>query len=140
VLRLHAELRFTAEEVVAHLPAIGEEILPRRWDAGAREVRSDPLLSIPPRVYVADLLGRRTGRDGKVQCPFHEDRRASLHAYPTGTRGWFCFSCRRGGTIYDLASGVWGLQTHGRDFVELRSRLLDRYGRELSASRAGIER
>jgi hypothetical protein len=135
VLRLHAELRFSVDEVVAHLPAIGEEILERRWDASAREVHDDPLLAIPPRTYVADLLGRRPGRDGKVQCPFHDDEHASLHAYPTGQRGWFCFSCRRGGTIYDLAAAVWGLQTRRRDFVELRTRLLDRYQRELSAPR-----
>ncbi|WP_081685631.1 CHC2 zinc finger domain-containing protein [Candidatus Solirubrobacter pratensis] len=135
VLRLHAELRFTSEEVVAHLPTIDDEILQRRWDAETRGLRNDPLLSVPPRVYVGDLLGRRPGRDGKVQCPFHTDEHASLHAYPTGTRGWFCFSCRRGGTIYDLAAAVWGLQTRGRDFVEIQRRLLDRYRRELSVGR-----
>jgi hypothetical protein len=135
VFRLHAELRFAAEEVVAHLPATGEDILQRRWDAGARELRDDPLLAVPPPVYVADLLGRRPGRDGKVQCPFHTDEHASLLAYPTGTRGWFCFSCRRGGTIYDLAAAVWGIQTRGRDFVDLRARLLDRYEHELAAHR-----
>jgi hypothetical protein len=140
VLRLHSELRFTPEDVVGHLPTIGEEIIQRRWDTGTRDVRDDPLLRIPPRVYVADLLARSPGRDGKVQCPFHDDQHASLHAYPTGTQGWFCFSCRRGGTIYDLAAGAWGLQPRGRDFVELRSRLLERYRRELSASRTGIER
>jgi hypothetical protein len=136
VLRLHAELRFTAEEVVAVLPAVGEETLHRRWDATAREVRDDPLLTIPPHVYVTDLVGARPGRDGKVPCPFHEDKRASLHAYPTGARGWCCFSCRRGGTIYDLAAGVWGRQTRGRDFVEVRNRLLDLYARQINAARA----
>ena len=108
----------------------------------ARALPDDPLLLVPPRVYVGDLLGRTPGRDGKVQCPFHTDEHASLHAYPTGTRGWFCFSCRRGGTIYDLAAGVWGLQTRGQDFVELRTRLLNHYRRELSSRRtlSGIER
>jgi hypothetical protein len=142
VLRLHAELRFDADEVVAHLPTIGDEILRRCWDAGTRECSDDVLLAIPPRVYVADLLGLPPGRDGKLACPFHDDKRASLHAYPTGSRGWFCFSCRRGGTIYDLAAAVWGLQTRGRDFVEVRTRLMDRYDRELSAHRtlSGLER
>ncbi len=142
VLRLHDELRFSAEEVVGHLPAVDDAIVNRRWDAAARAVGDDPLLSIPPRAYIADLLDRAPGRDGKVQCPFHTDEHASLHAYPTGTRGWFCFSCRRGGTIYDLAASVWGLQTRGRDFVEIRGRLLDRYQRELSVERtlSGITR
>jgi hypothetical protein len=139
VLRLNPELRFTADEVVARLPSRGEEVLERRWDASSRTGRDDPLLSIPPRVYIADLLGR-PGRDGKVECPFHEDQHASLHAYPTGARGWFCFSCRRGGMIYDLAAAVWNLDTRGRGFVELRSRLLDRYRRDLSMRANGIER
>jgi hypothetical protein len=45
----------------------------------------------------------------------------------------------RGGTIYDLAAAVWNVQTRGRGFIELRTRLLERYERELSASR-GVER
>ena len=75
---------------------------------------------------------RGHGPSFKGRCPFHEDRRASLHVYPTGRQGWCCFSCRRGGTIYDLAAGVWGLGTRGRDFVLVREQLLERYGRELS--------
>jgi hypothetical protein len=70
-----------------------------------------------------------------VTCPFHDDSHASLHAYPTGNRGWFCFSCRRGGTIYDLAAAVWNIEPRGRGFIGLRSRLLERYGRELAAAR-----
>ena len=139
VLRLHSNLRFVAEEVVAHLPRIDDGLVQRRWDAGARSVRDDPLLAVPPRLYVADLVGRRPGRDGKVTCPFHDDSHASLHAYPTGARGWFCFSCRRGGTIYDLAAAVWNIEPRGRGFIELRSRLLERYAREISSTRE-IER
>jgi hypothetical protein len=131
VLRLHPELRFTREEVVDHLPTVGQDVLRRRWDAPAREHRDDPLLTVEPRVYVADLLGVAPGRDRKVACPFHEDRRASLHVYPTGRQGWCCFSCRRGGTISDLAAGVWGMGTRGPDFVRVRDQLLERYGREL---------
>jgi hypothetical protein len=140
VLRLHPELRFAPEEVVDRLPAVGQDVLRRRWDAPAREARDDPLLTIPPHVYVTDILGVRPGRDRKVSCPFHEDKRASLHLYPTGAQGWCCFSCRRGGTIYDLAAGVWGLRTRGRDFLEVRNRLLERYGRELRAPVQEISR
>ena len=77
VLRLDAELRFTLEEV-ARATARGRAttIVRRRWDApGAREP-DDPLLAIPPRVYVADLLGRPPGREPQGPCPFHEDKRA----------------------------------------------------------------
>jgi hypothetical protein len=88
---------------------------PRRVD--------DPLRSIDPDVYVAALTGRKPGRDRKVSCPFHRDRTPSLHAYETPEDGWFCFGCRRGGSVYDLGAGVMGLSTRGREFVELRRRL-----------------
>jgi hypothetical protein len=131
VQRLNAELRFNVDEVIGRLPRIGDEVVRRRWDAPSRANVDDPLLAIPPRHYVEDLLGVRPGRNGKVPCPFHHDARPSLHVYPTGTRGWCCFSCRRGGTIYDLAAEIWGLQTRGRDFIELRNRLSERYERQL---------
>jgi hypothetical protein len=133
VQRLHAALRFTVEEVVDHLPSVGQDVLRRRWDVPARESHEDPLLSIAPDVYVSDLLRVRVGRNRKVSCPFHEDKRASFHVYPTGAQGWCCFSCRRGGTIYDLAAGLWGMGTRGRDFIRVREQLLERYGREINA-------
>jgi DNA primase len=102
---------------------------------GSGPPRRDALLTIPPAVYVRDLLGVTPGRNRKVRCPFHDDARPSLHVYPTGERGWCCFSCRRGGTIYDLAAKVWGLQTRGGDFGELRRRLMDIYRRELAVHR-----
>ena len=94
----------------------------------------DPLLRIPPPVYVGELLGVRSRRGAKVQCPFHRDEIPSLHVYATAERGWSCFSCGRGGSIYDLAAGLWGYETRGRDFVRLRTALLERFTRELSRS------
>ncbi|MDA0161258.1 CHC2 zinc finger domain-containing protein [Solirubrobacter ginsenosidimutans] len=135
VLRLDAQLRFNVEEITGHLPEVSDEIVRRRWDAVPRSNLDDPLLSIPPRHYVADLLGVKPGRNNKVSCPFHNDDRPSLHVYPTGDRGWCCFSCRRGGTIYDLAAAIWGMQTRGRDFVEVRRRLTELYGRGIDRSR-----
>ncbi|MDA0168432.1 hypothetical protein OJ998_04975 [Solirubrobacter taibaiensis] len=135
VLRLHSELRFSVAAVARNLPTVREDVVERRWSMPPRGTTGDPLLEIPPREYITDLVGVRPGRTGKVRCPFHQDVRPSLHAYPTGARGWCCFSCRRGGTIYDLAAGVWGLETRGRDFVELRRRLTDMYARELGVAR-----
>lgn len=139
VLRFDTHVRFNTDEVIGDLPAVSDDIVQRRWDSPARARNDDPLLTIPPREYVTDLLGVRPGRNGKVSCPFHNDDRPSLHVYPTGDRGWCCFSCRRGGTIYDLAGHVWGLQTRGRDFIEIRRRLMDCYERQLNA-RTGYER
>jgi len=85
---------------------------PRRVD--------DPLRALAPDVYVAALTGQKVGRDRKVSCPLHHDRTPSLHAYEAPDDGWFCFSCRRGGSVYDLGGGVMGLSTRGREFLQLR--------------------
>jgi hypothetical protein len=120
--------------VLAHVPTVDTSTVERRWVSHRGGARRDPLLAVPPAVYVRDLLGVKPGRNRKVRCPFHDDAQPSLHVYPTGTRGWCCFSCRRGGTIYDLAAGVWGLKTRGADFHEVRRRLLEIYDRELRAA------
>ena len=55
---------------------------------------------------------------------FHEDGTASLQLYNDGT--WYCFgACKAGGSIFDFASRVFGLETKGRAFLELRGRLAD---------------
>jgi hypothetical protein len=52
-----------------------------------------------------------------------------LHVYETPERGWYCFgSCRRGGTIYDLAAPLYGLQARGDDFKRLRAKLRRTFG------------
>jgi hypothetical protein len=43
--------------------------------------------------------------------------------YETPEGGWYCFSCKRGTSVYDLAGPLWGLATRGADFLELRRRL-----------------
>jgi hypothetical protein len=91
----------------------------RRWRAAA----GDPLELVPPRVYFEQLTGIRVGRSGKVRCPFHEDRTPSMHVYADPGRGWYCFGCGRGGSIYDLASLLWERPARGRDFIELRREL-----------------
>jgi CHC2 zinc finger/RepB DNA-primase from phage plasmid len=84
----------------------------------------DPLLAIEPARFVEELAGVAVPRNRKVRCPFHDDRTPSLHVYDDPARGWCCFGCGRGGSIYDFAALLWGgLQTRGTDFVELRRRL-----------------
>jgi DNA primase len=54
---------------------------------------------------------------------FHDDRSPSLHVYPEAERGWYCFGCGCGGSVFDLAALLLGRGTRGRDFVELRREL-----------------
>lgn len=123
LLRLEPR-RFEPEDVLAAAPELKHDAIDRRWDPRpSRRAVDDPLMRVPPAVYVEALLGRRPGRDRKVVCPFHDDACPSLHVYASAERGWTCFSCRRGGSIYDLAAELWGMRTRGRDFVQLRKRL-----------------
>jgi hypothetical protein len=87
----------------------------------------DELLRLDAAYYVERLAGLDVGRDRKVCCPFHDDRTPSLHVYRDPVRGWYCFGCGRGGSIYDFASLVWGCATHGDDFLALRARLTETF-------------
>jgi hypothetical protein len=89
---------------------------------------ADPLAAIPPRVYFERLTGRAVGRSGKACCPFHDDRTPSLHVYEEPLRGWYCFGCGRGGSIYDLAALLWRRGTRGREFASLRPELQHQMG------------
>ena len=43
-------------------------------------------------------------KHGKMMCPFHGDRNASLQVYRNSGRhsGWHCFGCGRGGSVIDF--------------------------------------
>ncbi|MDQ6805398.1 MAG: CHC2 zinc finger domain-containing protein, partial [Actinomycetota bacterium] len=107
----------------------------RRRDHGPprREGEHDELLAVDPVVYVQALTGLQPGRDGKVSCPFHPDQTPSLHVYPNPSRGWYCYGCKRGGSIYDLAAELWltgeksSVELRGSEFLWVRERLLARF-------------
>ena len=84
----------------------------------------DPLRRVSAELYVPLLTGRELGRDRKVLCPLHDEQTPSLHVY-ADDGGWYCYGCERGGSIIDLAGALWGLDTRGRDYVEIRRRLVD---------------
>jgi CHC2 zinc finger len=90
----------------------------------ALDPRRSVLHELAPTEYVPLLTGREIGRDGKAECPFHEDWNPSLHVYDQPRDGWFCFQCERGGDIFNLAAELFGLDSQ-RDFREVKRRLLD---------------
>jgi hypothetical protein len=91
---------------------------PRR--APSRRGRLD---LVSPEVYVQKLTGQAVGRSRKVRCPLHPDDTPSLHVYADAQRGWFCFGCGRGGTVYDLAAALWARELRGAGFAALRADL-----------------
>jgi hypothetical protein len=85
------------------------------------------LLAIPAAEYVQALTGNSPDRAGKIHCPFHDDRTASLQLYEDGT--WYCYGvCKAGGSIFDFAGRLWQLETKNRAFLKLRARLADELG------------
>lgn len=110
------------EDVMRHLPATAHDYLPRRSRHSPRTT-ADPLLALSPTLYVEHFTAVRVPRDGKIACPFHVDATPSLHVYREPWRGWYCYGCRRGGSIYDFAGLFWGYETRGAAYAELRARL-----------------
>jgi hypothetical protein len=107
---------------------VGLPDLPHATRASRRAHRVPPrtaldlqLLAIPAADYVQALVGCAPSRTGKIVCPFHDDHRPSLQLYGDGS--FYCFGCRRGGTIYDFAAHLWGAGTRGSEFLALRERL-----------------
>jgi len=121
------DVRYTLAELTAALPEPQPETSPTAATQRRRSVAADALdgrlRGIPTREYVRALTGRTADRAGKITCPFHPDDTPSLQIYPSGT--FYCFGCRRGGSIYDFASALWSIPTHGIGFVELRRRLAE---------------
>jgi len=113
---------YEARAIVEGLP---DPPAPRRRERppAARIASDDPLLGIPASVWAEALVGLEVGRDGKLACPFHNDRTPSLAVYDDPARGWYCFGCEQGGDIYTFAGLLWGLERRGGDFHEIRRRL-----------------
>lgn len=114
---------YTAAEVVGRLPdpPVGRPAAVPRPSTALLDA-SDPLRAIPATEYVPALLGVELPRDGKVCCPFHDDRTPSLHVYDGGS-GWYCFGCERGGSIIDLGAEIYSVEPRGSGFHTIRRRL-----------------
>jgi hypothetical protein len=117
-----AGARYTLAQITAALPA-ESPVVPvggRGTRLALSHVERD-LLAIPAAEYTRILVGLAPDRAGKIRCPFHPDSTPSLQLYADG--GFFCFGCRRGGSIFDFAANLWGITPRERGFIELRSRL-----------------
>lgn len=113
--------RYQLAELTAGLtdPSPGRRLTSQPSRAATSELDRQ-LLAIPAATYVPALTGRQPNRTAKLCCPFHDDSTPSLQLYD---HGWYCFACRIGGSVYDLGSLLWGLDTRGHQFLLLRQRL-----------------
>lgn len=118
---------FAPAEIVGDLPDPPQRraTAPRPAPRAAVAREADALDAIPATEYVPALLGVEVSRDGKVRCPFHDDRTPSLHCYDDPDRGWCCFGCGKGGTIIDFGAALYGIEPRGRGYHDIRRRLGD---------------
>jgi hypothetical protein len=98
------------------------------------------LATRPPQRYIAELFAVKVPTAPcTIRCPLpdHPDRTPSFRVYATAAEGWYCYGCRRGGTIYDLAAIAWGIPRPLRDsaFLTVRGALNDLYERLLGADK-----
>jgi DNA primase len=70
-----------------------------------------------------------------VTTGFHQDDTPSLQLYQDGT--FYCYGCDAGGSIYDFAARLWGVDTKGRAFLDLRARLADELGLHIPTTDPG---
>jgi hypothetical protein len=119
------DTRYTPAQLTARLPDPHQGLHGHRdtVTAPARDAVDARLRAIPAATYAHALTGRTPDRAGKIKCPFHNDNTPSLQLYPDGT--FYCFGCRRGGTIYDFAATLWQMPLRGPAFIQLRDRLAE---------------
>lgn len=56
----------------------------------------------------AKNCGLNLNRNGFCKCWLHEDKTPSVKFYPDG-KGFYCFSCHKGGDVIDFAESFFGL-------------------------------
>ena len=131
LLAADADVAYSLSALTYGLPADPRDGVRReREPRAARRGIDRDLLAVPAAEYVRVLTGRTPDREGKICCPFHEDRHPSLQLYADG--GFYCFGagCGAGGSIFDFAARLWlsgqsrDGRLRGREFIEVRRRLM----------------
>jgi len=70
---------------------------------------------------ILNVYGYRM-KHGKMMCPFHGDRKASLHIY-TKNNSWYCFGCMKGGSVIDFV-----MAQEGCNFAQAVTAICDTFG------------
>ncbi|MEX0842745.1 MAG: DNA primase, partial [Gemmatimonadota bacterium] len=82
------------------------------------------------RADLVEIVGeevelRKSGREWKGRCPFHDDRTPSFYVVPD--KGFYkCFGCGESGDAF-----AWVMRRHGMDFTDAIRHLAGRYGIEV---------
>lgn len=77
-----------------------KKLIPNREKHQSFEVKKEAAKNVSIlELYPFERL-RRVGTRYQASCPFHEDKTPSFVIYPD--KGWYCFSCNRGGDSIDF--------------------------------------
>ena len=72
---------------------------------------SDKFTSKISMMDIAKKYGISVNRTGFSLCPFHEDRHPSMKIYDEIGRGYYCFTCNKGGSIINFVMEYFKLTT-----------------------------
>jgi DNA primase len=93
----------------------------------------DNVSRIKERVDIVELIGgkvqlRRSGRNYKGLCPFHQEKTPSFYVYPD-SQHYHCYGCGRSGDIFSFV-----METESVDFRDALERMAGRAGIELQVA------
>lgn len=91
----------------------------------------DDVEKVKQKIDIVDFISeylplKKTGRNFKIQCPFHNEKTPSLVVSPE-RQIWHCFGCGKGGDIFTFLTEYEGIE-----FQEALKFLADKAGVKLS--------
>ncbi|MEQ1856912.1 MAG: DNA primase, partial [Longimicrobiales bacterium] len=99
-------------------------------------IPDDMVAEVRSRADIVDVVGefvalKKSGREYKANCPFHEERTPSFYVVPD--KGFFkCFGCGKSGDVFAFV-----MEKQGMDFVEAVKHVAARSGVEVREVRRG---
>ncbi len=89
--------------------------------------KDDPYRNSMPLRTIVERFGAKIGRDGKISCPLHQDKRPSLHVYDDHA---YCFSCKTRFDSYSLVGAFLhgDPNPRGKSFISVRNWLAEQTG------------
>lgn len=101
-------------------------------------IPDDQVEEVRLRADIVDVISeyvplKKSGKDYKARCPFHEERTPSFYVVPS--KGFYnCFGCGESGDVFSFLMKKGGL-----DFVEAVRHVAGKVGIELRETRQGDE-
>lgn len=99
-------------------------------------IHDDVVEEVRSRADIVEIIGehvalKRSGKDFKARCPFHEEKTPSFYVVPS--KGFYkCFGCNESGDVFAFLMKRMGL-----DFLDAVRHLAERTGVEIRETKRG---